>query len=228
MIRFIFNLTVAALIFSFAQEANADSFYCGNRIVSTGKHKREVERLCGAPTYIDQHREEKTIRRYRRIVRRPKQEEEQSEALIDRQDQPERTRNLDNYRLASEHTIEVNIEEWTYNFGSQRFIRTLIFENGELALISTGGYGFDPSPENEPIVELGDSKAVVQMKYGPPTSTDTREESATEIHYRDEGFYLYAEECTRWINVDEWTYDFGPDRLMQVLTFRNNRLVRKD
>lgn len=36
----------------------------------------------------------------------------------------------------------VEIEEWTYNLGSTRFIRYLIFENGVLVDIITGDYGF--------------------------------------------------------------------------------------
>ena len=36
----------------------------------------------------------------------------------------------------------IRIEEWTYNFGSTRFIRFLRFENGLLRNISRGGYGY--------------------------------------------------------------------------------------
>ena len=38
-------------------------------------------------------------------------------------------------------TITVEIEEWFYDFGRQRFTRTLYFENGELFAVETGGYG---------------------------------------------------------------------------------------
>ncbi|WP_082048073.1 DUF2845 domain-containing protein [Geoalkalibacter ferrihydriticus] len=34
------------------------------------------------------------------------------------------------------------VDEWTYNFGPRRFLLHLIFENGRLRQIETGGYGF--------------------------------------------------------------------------------------
>lgn len=37
----------------------------------------------------------------------------------------------------------VEIEEWTYNFGSRRFVKILRFENGRLVSIENAGYGFD-------------------------------------------------------------------------------------
>jgi hypothetical protein len=37
---------------------------------------------------------------------------------------------------------QVKVEEWTYNFGPNRFIRILRFENGELVRIRDGDYGF--------------------------------------------------------------------------------------
>jgi hypothetical protein len=36
----------------------------------------------------------------------------------------------------------ITIEEWMYNFGSSRFIRFLVFVNGRLREIRTGGYGY--------------------------------------------------------------------------------------
>jgi hypothetical protein len=37
----------------------------------------------------------------------------------------------------------VTITEWVYNFGSNRFVKTLLFENDRLKEIKTGGYGYD-------------------------------------------------------------------------------------
>jgi hypothetical protein len=37
---------------------------------------------------------------------------------------------------------DVTVEEWTYNFGPNRFIRILRFENGRLVEIEMGGYGY--------------------------------------------------------------------------------------
>jgi hypothetical protein len=37
-------------------------------------------------------------------------------------------------------TIIVTVEEWTYNFGPQRFMRIITFRNGQVVNIRTGGY----------------------------------------------------------------------------------------
>jgi hypothetical protein len=37
---------------------------------------------------------------------------------------------------------EVEVEEWLYNLGPYQFIRILRFENGRLAEIETGDYGY--------------------------------------------------------------------------------------
>ena len=42
---------------------------------------------------------------------------------------------------AVERTIEVDIDEWIYDFGPHEFIRYLTFENGKLVSIKTGDYG---------------------------------------------------------------------------------------
>jgi hypothetical protein len=38
--------------------------------------------------------------------------------------------------------ISVSVDEWTFNLGPTRFIRTLTFRNGTLVEISTGEKGF--------------------------------------------------------------------------------------
>jgi hypothetical protein len=40
-----------------------------------------------------------------------------------------------------EYTVDVVIDEWTYDFGPRRFVHYVTFENGKLVKISTGGYG---------------------------------------------------------------------------------------
>jgi len=38
--------------------------------------------------------------------------------------------------------IFIHVDEWTYNLGPNRFMRTLRFRNGKLVDIKTGDYGF--------------------------------------------------------------------------------------
>ena len=45
-----------------------------------------------------------------------------------------------------EYTVEVTIDEWTYDFGSNRFLQFLKFEQGRLVRLQSGSYGQkDPS-----------------------------------------------------------------------------------
>jgi len=37
---------------------------------------------------------------------------------------------------------KVRVEEWTYNFGPQRFLQIYRFENGEVVEMKFGDYGF--------------------------------------------------------------------------------------
>jgi hypothetical protein len=40
-----------------------------------------------------------------------------------------------------EDTIQVPLDEWTYDFGPDRLVQYLTFEQGLLVRISSGGYG---------------------------------------------------------------------------------------
>lgn len=46
-------------------------------------------------------------------------------------------------------SVFVNVEEWTYNLGTNRFVRILTFRNGKLADIKTGGYGYEMKTEEK-------------------------------------------------------------------------------
>ena len=67
---------------------------------------------------------------------------------------------------------------------------------------------------NGSIVSTGDNISIVSMKCDPPTYKNTRTES-------EEGH----KGATILINVEEWTYNEGPHRLVHILTFRNGQLV---
>ncbi len=66
----------------------------------------------------------------------------------------------------------INIEEWLYNMGSSRFMRTLVFRDGTLMSITLGNYGFDKGSLRKASVEKGDSRAIVTLKYGNPVAVE--------------------------------------------------------
>lgn len=67
---------------------------------------------------------------------------------------------------------------------------------------------------NGAIVSTGDSMSQVYIECDPPSFKNTRTES--ESGYRG---------ATILINVEEWTYNEGPHRLVHLLVFRNGILT---
>lgn len=89
------------------------NFRCGNHLVYEGDTMAKVESLCGSPT----QRTHSTLVKPQTIWRdgRP-------------------------YSLGE--TI-VQVDTWTYNFGPQKFMREMRFEDGGLIRIDTLGYGYN-------------------------------------------------------------------------------------
>lgn len=49
---------------------------------------------------------------------------------------------MSRYYLSRGGLEQVRVEEWTYNFGPQRFLQIYRFENGRVSRMEFGGYGF--------------------------------------------------------------------------------------
>jgi hypothetical protein len=112
------------------------------------------------------------------------------------------------------------VDEWTYDFGSSRFITTLVFHDGQLVSIKSGDYGGKtprPRGERPRLLSLGDTKAEVLLAWGEPAYRDHRREVRTVLHSK-------RKTIQKTVEIDEWLYDFGPDRFTRLLTFENNRL----
>jgi len=67
---------------------------------------------------------------------------------------------------------------------------------------------------NGSIVSRGDSISEVVVKCDPPTNKVKRTDSEDTFSGR-----------VRYIEVEEWTYNQGPNTLVHYLTFRNGVLV---
>lgn len=117
---FWFALCGAAL---FSDAAAADSVRCGSRFVSTGDTTYDARKVCGDPDFAERRLEECTVKRKVRgpCEHNPKLRCETSE----------------------ERTVIVTIDRWTYDFGRQRLVHHLTFEEGRLVAVRTGGYGDD-------------------------------------------------------------------------------------
>jgi len=114
-------LALLAIGLCWNQAARADSMRCGNQLVSTGATLYEVKSICGEPD-DKQHRVE-------------------TKTLKQRESVPCEGTNDARCSGSVSSTIEIVIDEWTFDFGSNQFIETLRFENGRLVSIQHGGYG---------------------------------------------------------------------------------------
>jgi hypothetical protein len=97
-----------------AGAARADGFACGTRLVTEGMAQYEVERICGEPAEVTRTQ----------ILRRP---------VIWRHGRP---------WYLSDEPVVVPVETWLYDFGPNRLMRKLRFEDGELKEIETLGHGY--------------------------------------------------------------------------------------
>lgn len=113
-------LSLAALAVS--PSAHADSLSCNARIVSTGDSRYDVRSVCGEPDDASQRIEYRSSRG--RVV-------------------GPCTRDGKKLRCGrgEESVVEVVIDEWIYDFGKNRFIEYLTFEQGRLVSVKSGSYG---------------------------------------------------------------------------------------
>ena len=76
------------------------------------------------------------------------------------------------------------------------------------------------------LITHGDRTSEVRALCGEPGQIERRSEWRTRgIVDRRSGAYL---ETTEVVDIVEWTYDFGPGRLVRQLRFENGRLVGED
>jgi Protein of unknown function (DUF2845) len=93
------------------------AFHCNGKFVSVGDSTEEVISKCGSPTSYEVWTEERLVRK---VIR-------------------------DNWTgtpFVVPRIIEVPYAQWTYNFGPNRFIQYLTFEEGRLIKIESGSYGY--------------------------------------------------------------------------------------
>ena len=116
----LFAVLTASAVFS--NTAAAVDMFCQNRIVSEGSTMYDVQALCGAPDAINRRIES---RRVRRLVDVPCSTPRGATGCVAYVDQ----------------AVEVEIQEWTYDFGPYRFLTYLSFADGTVQDIRTGNYG---------------------------------------------------------------------------------------
>lgn len=114
------GVLAGALLLS-AAGVSANGMRCQNKLVEPGDTAYEVKALCGPPDDIQQRTEQ---RRVARAVDRPCAANPALRCPI-----------------VEEVVVDIVIDEWTYDFGPQRFIQYLLFEAGRLRSVRSGEYG---------------------------------------------------------------------------------------
>ena len=134
---------------------------CGSDLVSIEDRKIEVLKVCGEPEFIEEWQDE-TVTHVT-----GEKDEIIGDLIIGRETNIGRSNLL-------------HIEEWTYNFGSRRFMRYLTFVNGKLKKIEDGPKGTDRnilsgSSQSRcgQLVEKGDRKIEVIINCGDPYSIES-------------------------------------------------------
>jgi hypothetical protein len=92
----------------------AQSLRCDRKIISGGATRAEVAAFCGDPVQVDQK-----SAYYRPI---------------------DSVGNQSNLRAPA--VVEVQVEVWTYNFGPNRLMQRIRFEDGVVVRIESLGYGY--------------------------------------------------------------------------------------
>ena len=118
----------------------------------------------------------------------------------------------------------ITVEQWTYNFGPQQFLRIVTLQNGVITGVRTGTYGtaknsVAPGPAcGDRIISVGDTKTDILIKCGEPFYKSSHQEDLKE---------RFDDSSSRKVivAVEEWTYNFGPQQFLRVITFRNGTVV---
>jgi hypothetical protein len=118
-----FALALFALCIGFTLAPGAASVHaeagmrCGTKLVGEGDSTYRVRQLCGEPVSAVRRVELRSIRVP--VARHPS----------------------GHGSAYAERTVEVVIDEWIYDFGPQKFVRHLTFEQDRLIQTVTSGYG---------------------------------------------------------------------------------------
>lgn len=115
-------IAIGMLAASAASAVSTGGLRCGTRLVSLGDTQYDVQALCGPPDARQQRTEVRTVRNQ---VRVPCSRESKAWCAA-----------------FAERSIEVAVEEWLYDFGRQRFVQHLLFEQGRLVHVESGERGY--------------------------------------------------------------------------------------
>jgi hypothetical protein len=116
-------VAICALLGSAAAVEPALAMRCGSRLISEGDPRDKLANECGPPANVETWEEE----RYHHYDSLPPSNQ---------------YREFERYGSAYRVKVFVRVELWTYNYGPSRFMDYVRIENGRVARIYSGGYGY--------------------------------------------------------------------------------------
>ncbi|MFC3093427.1 DUF2845 domain-containing protein [Alteromonas sediminis] len=121
--KIVFAILLSTSLSLLSQSAHA--MRCNSRLAMEGDSSFHFKKICGEPAHIERH----TVYRSRSVHQNTKR-------LSDRGNVA--------HKLGITHAQEVaiHVEIWTYNFGPNRFMREVRFENGVAKSIQLKGKGY--------------------------------------------------------------------------------------
>ncbi len=192
------TLISAFAISSLLAPVSGYAFRCGGSLVSLRDTLSRVRQICGEPTLTDTRRKE-TVQRL---------------------------------GLGDEKRSYITVETWVYDTGSSNLLQYLRFENRSLVSEWTGDYGGrekpDPSLCNASLrdIALEKDQLEIRLKCGEPTQRNHVEDRIMPaLTVVDPATTTYPL-LTTGISVDEWVYEFGPQKSDTVLRFENGILMK--
>jgi Protein of unknown function (DUF2845) len=117
---FVGACAVGLILFAAGASASGNGIRCENKIVGPGDSQYDVKSLCGPPDDVQQRTE---TRRVQRAVQRPC------------------PNGIGYCSFVVDDIIDIVVEEWTYDFGTNKFLQYLTFEGGKLVHVRSGPYG---------------------------------------------------------------------------------------
>ncbi|WP_158658085.1 DUF2845 domain-containing protein [Agarilytica rhodophyticola] len=111
------------LIICLSATTSAFALRCGSKVIKEGDGLSRVANYCGEPENI----------RTRSIFR---------SGGISGSEQVAPNRRRARVGIYDEVSVEIEVEEWEYNFGPNKLSRRIVFEDGVVVRIKSIGYGY--------------------------------------------------------------------------------------
>jgi hypothetical protein len=137
--------------------------------------------------------------------------------------------------VAASERLTTEVEQWTYDFGRNRFLQLVTLWNGRIVRFEQGGYGHGLPPALElprprvtrcdvSLIRQGDTKVDALGRCGPPTSAVSWEAPRTRPVVVESGSETWGVPGGT-AHVELWVYNLGPNQFIRIVRFEDGRVT---